>query len=255
MRLLRFADARRLARSEGLDLLGVEQAALQAGVVPEHYSRNMDSITEAEQLRLLRSDVALVGLGGLGGGLLESLARTGVGRIRAADGDVFEASNLNRQLLATTATLGHSKAEAAHDRCRAVNPAVRFVARADFLDSVGLEEMLQGADLVLDALGDLASRRSLAVACRNARVPLVAGALAGWSGYVALVRPGQPHPVEFMGGDDSAERKLGCPAPAVALISGLMAAEAVNVLLGRSRLDGKMLVADLRGMNFETVSL
>lgn len=255
MRLLRFADAQRLARAEGLDLLDVEQAALQAEILPERYARSMDSVTPAQQLALLRSDVALVGLGGLGGCLLESLARIGVGSIHAADGDVVEASNLNRQLLATTRTLGQSKAEAARERCRNINPAVRFATRNDFLDRAGMAEMLQGAELCLDALGDLAPRRELALACRDAGVPLVAGALAGWSGYVALVRPGGSHPVEFMGGDDSAEKKLGCPAPAVALVAALMAAEAVNLLLGRSCLDNKMLVLDLRRMSFETVTL
>jgi molybdopterin/thiamine biosynthesis adenylyltransferase len=255
LRLLRFADAQRLARAQGVDLLEVEQTALEAGIVPEHYSRGMDAITAAEQLALLRSDAALVGLGGLGGHVLESLARAGVGRIRAADGDVFEPSNLNRQLLATTATVGRGKADAARERCKLINPAVRFATTSDFLDGFGMSEMVRGADLALDALGDLHSRRSLARACRDEGVPLVAGALAGWSGYVALVRPGGTHPVEFMGGDDSAEKKLGCPAPTVAVIASLMAAEAVNLLLNRPTLDGRMLVVDLKTMSFETVTL
>lgn len=255
LRMLRFADARRLARTVGLDMLDVEQAALHSGIIPERYARNMDSITPEEQLTLLRSVVTLVGLGGLGGCLLETLARLGVGRIRAADGDVFEASNLNRQLLATTSTLGWNKTDAARERCRAINPAVRFASSADFLDAERMEELVQGASLAIDALGDLGPRRNLSSACRNANVPLVAGALAGWSGYVALIRPGDTHPVEFMGGDDSAEQKLGCPAPAVTLVASLMASEAVNLLLDRPALAGKMLVVDLRQMHFETVTL
>lgn len=255
MRLLGYADALVLARAPGLDLLEVERTALREGIVPERYARNLDAVSPEEQLALLRAEVALVGLGGLGGHLLEALARMGVGTIRAADGDRFEASNLNRQLLATPATLGRSKAEAARDRCREINPAVRFSARAETLDPACMAEEVRGADLALDALGDLAARRTLARACADARVPLVAGALAGWSGYVALVRPGGAHPVEFMGGDDSAEKKLGCPAPAVAAFAALMAVEAVNVLLGRPTLDGRMLAADLRRMRFETVRL
>jgi hypothetical protein len=74
----------------------LEAAALDAGVIPERYARNFRTFDPADQARLLRSRVAVVGLGGLGGTVVEILAREGVGRLTLIDGDNFEASNLNR---------------------------------------------------------------------------------------------------------------------------------------------------------------
>ncbi|MEF2144309.1 MAG: ThiF family adenylyltransferase [Desulfovibrionaceae bacterium] len=253
--VLPLEDEMQLVREVKTELLDIERTALKAGIIPERYVRNMDSITPSDQLKLLQAKATLIGLGGLGGSLLECLVRLGLGEIRTADGDHFEPSNLNRQVLATATTLGHPKTLAAAERCRMINPATRLHVRNAFLDQSGMRELIQGTDVVLDALGDLASRRELVQACKDTGVPLVAGALAGWSGYVALVRPGEPHPVEFMGGDDSAEKILGCPAPSVALVAALMAGEAVNVLLERPTLGGKMLVVDMRSMSFEKVRL
>ncbi|MDD4732685.1 MAG: ThiF family adenylyltransferase [Desulfovibrio sp.] len=244
-----------LAEDLQYDRLDVEQAALRQGVIPERYARSLNALTQQDQLALLESHVAMVGLGGLGGHLLELLARSGVGTLYAADGDSFEPSNLNRQLLATAQSLHQTKAKAAQARCHSINPSVRLHVRDQYLDSDGMLDLLQGAELAVDALGELAPRRKLAQACHTLNIPLVAGALAGWSGYVTLVRPDGIHPVEFMGGDDSAEKKLGCPGPTVSLVASLMAAEAINTLLGRPALDGRMLVVDLRDMSFETVTL
>ena len=82
----------------------------------ERYIRNLGALTEQECAQLRTKTVFVAGCGGLGGYLIEMLLRLGVGAIRAADGDVFEASNLNRQLLSSTRNLGRSKAEAAQDR-------------------------------------------------------------------------------------------------------------------------------------------
>ena len=82
----------------------------------ERYIRNLGALTEQECARLRTKTVFVAGCGGLGGYLIEMLLRLGVGAIRAADGDVFEASNLNRQLLSSTRNLGRSKAAAAANR-------------------------------------------------------------------------------------------------------------------------------------------
>ena len=94
----------------------IEAAALSLGVCPERYLRNFEAYSLEEQLRLLSGRVALVGLGGLGGYVLELLARAGVGAVRVADGDEFCPSNLNRQLFATRRGLGGDKAAAAAAR-------------------------------------------------------------------------------------------------------------------------------------------
>jgi molybdopterin/thiamine biosynthesis adenylyltransferase len=98
-------------------------------------------------------------------------------------------------------------------------------------------------------------RGHLQQAASRAAIPLVTGALAGWTGYVAVVMPGQIGPADLMGTDNGGEEKLGCPAPAVNLVASIMASEVVNVLTGAPALAGKMLVMDLRSHAFETISL
>ena len=99
----------------------------------ERYIRNLGALTEEECALLRTKTVFVAGCGGLGGYLIEMLLRLGVGAIRAADGDAFEASNLNRQLLSSPQALGHSKAEAAAARAAQVNPEVRFEAIPAFV--------------------------------------------------------------------------------------------------------------------------
>ena len=245
-----------LAGRFGLPPRHVEIAALGACVCPLRYARNLRAFSMAEQARLLSSRAALIGLGGLGGGLLENLARSGVGIVRGADGDIFEETNLNRQLLSCQDSLGSPKAVAAAARAAAVNSSVEFTAQAGFLDEAGMFELLAGADVAVDALGGLADRPALASAARSRGVPLVTGAVAGYTAIIATVRPGDPSPLELFGGSGpSAEEVLGCPSPSVMAAAALMAAEAVRLLAGRQpALAGKALIADFETMRFDTVS-
>ena len=83
---------------------------------PERYDRNRNSLSEQQQKRLADAKVLVLGCGGVGGYVIEYLARIGVGHIAAADGDVFQAPNLNRQLLSTERNIGQKKAAAAQER-------------------------------------------------------------------------------------------------------------------------------------------
>jgi molybdopterin/thiamine biosynthesis adenylyltransferase len=235
----------------------VELAALELGIAPERYQRNFATYSYTEQARLLRSCVALVGLGGLGGYVLEILARAGVGRIRAADGDEFQPSNLNRQLLCTRRSISGYKAAAAAARVALLNPAVLFEPVAAFLDDSLMASFLAGSQLAVDALGGLRDRPMLLQRAARANIPLVTAAVAGQTGYVATVLPGATGPADIFGaGGDAAENTLGTPAPAVATAAALMSAEALNILAGREpKLAGAMLVFDLEGMSFERVKL
>lgn len=257
-RFLAGAAVTALARNHGLPPRQVEIAALEGGICPLRYARNLRAFTMAEQARLLASKAAQVGLGGLGGGLLENLARAGVGTIATADGDVFEETNLNRQLLSDGAAIGRPKAEVAAERARALNPSVSFTALADFLDETGMDALLEGADVAVDALGGLKDRPALAAAARRRGIPLVTGAVAGYTAIVATMLPGGPSPLDFFGGagtGPSAEEVLGCPSPAVMAVAALQAAEVLRLLAGReAALAGKALIVDLETMRFDTVT-
>ncbi len=239
-------------------LASVELAALELGIVPERYLRNIDAYSLAEQARLLGARAAMVGLGGLGGHVLEILARTGVGHICAADGDEFQPSNLNRQLLCTRRSINGYKAAAAAARVGILNPAVDFEPVAAFLDESLMGRFLVGADLAVDALGGLRDRPALLRQAARTGIPLVTAAVAGQAGFVATVLPGATGPADIFGTADSAaaETSLGTPAPAVVTAAALMSAEALNILCGRGpRLAGAMLVFDLEAMSFERVGL
>ncbi|MEF3698821.1 HesA/MoeB/ThiF family protein [Desulfolutivibrio sp.] len=246
-----------LAREHSLPAREVDARALDAGILPGRYLRNFMAYSPAEQAGLLRSTAALVGLGGLGGTVLEIMARTGVGTIVAADGDRFEESNLNRQLLAEGARLDRPKAEAALARAAAINPTVTVTARAAFLDAAGMAACVAGVQVAVDALGGLVDRPVLAKAAAARGIPLVTAAVAGDTGYVATVLPGGPALWDILGGSaDPAENALGCQAAGVTVAAGLQAAEALRLLAGRPpRLAGRLLVVDLSDMTFETVSL
>ncbi|PIE56856.1 MAG: thiamine biosynthesis protein ThiF [Desulfobulbus propionicus] len=240
----------------GVKLREVEAAALDAGLVPERYRRNIAGISMEEQATLLRSRVAVAGLGGLGGYVVEFLARAGVGYIRAADGDHFDRSNLNRQLLCTSETIGQKKAAATADRVRVVNPAVEFVVREEMLDADGFVALLEDVDLVVDALGGIAVRRVLQEAAARQNLPLVTGAVAGWTALAATVLPGDTRPEALWQGGQGAEEELGCLAPVIGTCASLQCAEVIHLLAGRSpRLAPRLLAVDLLHFSFDFFTL
>lgn len=156
----------------------------------KRYGRNYPTISEEEQAALQQKRVLVAGCGGLGGYLIEFLLRMGVGEITAVDGDVFEESNLNRQLLSSEADLGKQKALQAEKRAKQINTHVHFRAVAAFLDGENAYHLVNGQDLVLDALDNIPSRLLLEDVCRQCGVTLVHGAISGWNAQVAVVPPG-----------------------------------------------------------------
>lgn len=252
-----FSDAT-IAIADALGIPGceVETRALELDIFPLRYLRNMQSVSRDEQIKLLRATVAMVGLGGLGGTVLELLARQGVGHIRGADGDSFEGTNLNRQLLSNMDRIGMNKCEAAAEHVAKINPSIVYSKHTEFLDEQDFAEFLEGCTLAIDALGGLKHRKMLMNAAAEVGVPLVSGALAGWTGFVSTIMPGKTGPADFFGTDDAAEVQLGCPAPSVSTIASLMATEATRILCGNApTLAGKMLLIDLTTMSFENISL
>ena len=156
----------------------------------ERYSRNFPALT-AEQFALLRSKkVAVIGCGGLGGHIIEHLSRIGIGAIRCVDGDSFDTTNLNRQLLATEDTLGSGKAETAARRVKDINSEISVECVPQFLDAENASDLIAGCDAVLDALDSIPARRILAHACDSAGIPYIYGAISGWVAQVGISLPG-----------------------------------------------------------------
>jgi len=216
-------------------LRSAELSSLASGEVPKRYARNIGTLGVEGQRRLLETGVLVAGLGGLGGFVLESLARLGVGRIAGVDRDVFDETNLNRQLLSDHKTLGLSKAEAARERILRVNPAVEFTAYSSPFQALG-PEAFRGLSAVFDCLDDIPSRRELSARCADAGVVLIHGAIAGWCGQVAVCPPGKGILEDIYAAAKSprgAEVEAGNLPMTAAVAANLMVAAAVPVLLGR----------------------
>ena len=237
----------------------VEESALELGLMPARYQRNRRTISTAEQLKLFRSRVVIVGAGGLGGYVVEELARLGVGTLVVADPDTFEEHNLNRQLLALPANLGAPKVEAAVERVGTINPAVRVVPLRSAFSRENGAELLSGADAAVDALDTVTARVELARACRELGVPMVHGAIAGWYGQMATQMPGEDiTPFIYPSGNEpkGVETKLGNPAFTPAVVASLQVAEVCKILLGQGRcLNRRMLFLNLLEMEFEEVPI
>jgi molybdopterin/thiamine biosynthesis adenylyltransferase len=237
-------------------LRAVEEEALEAGLLPARFRRNRETVTLSDQLRLLRSRVAVIGCGGLGGYLVEQLARLGVGTLVLVDPDVFEEHNLNRQLLSSPSLLGAPKVDAGRDRVAEINPAVTVHAHRAALGRENAPALLAGADAVLDGLDNVLTRRELAAACRALSIPLVHGAIAGWYGQVAVQLPGADLSplLRATDGGKGIETRLGNPSFTPAVVASLQVAELAKVLLGRGRtLSDRALFVDLLDMRFEEI--
>jgi molybdopterin/thiamine biosynthesis adenylyltransferase len=242
----------------GVPVSVVEELVLAVGLLPARYQRNRRTITASQQLTLFRSRVAVVGCGGLGGYVIEELGRLGVGTIVAIDPDRFEEHNLNRQLLATPATLGQAKVAAAAERLAAINPAVTLVPwQAAYTPAEGARQLC-GAQVVVDALDSIPVRLALATTCTELAIPLVHGAIAGWYGQVATLLPGDGTLQRLYGRGTTGigvEQQLGNPAFTPALVASLQAAEACKLLLGEGDLlRHRTLVINLLEMSFTEVA-
>lgn len=216
----------------------------------ERYRRNIPAITEAEQALLRQKTAAVVGCGGLGGYLIEFLGRLGVGRIRVIDGDVFEESNLNRQLLSEPALLGKNKAEAAAERLRRVNPDVCVEVRPVFLTAENAAELLAGCDIVLDGLDNVEGRINLA----RANVPCVFGAIGGWTAQAALSLPGDGL-VRRLYPEESEPTEQSTLSFVPGLCAALQLSLCVRYLTGRTVESGKLCHVDTLCDEFELFSL
>jgi len=221
----------------------------------ERYSRNIPSISREEQEALAQKRVLVAGCGGLGGCLIAHLTRMGVGEITAVDGDVFEPSNLNRQLLSREDLLGTSKAQAAKAWAEAVNHTVRLRAVEAFLDEDNADGLVRGQDLALDALDSAGARLILEDACARQGVTIVHGAIQGWFAQAAVAPPGAGVLHRLYAASAAPAEKTSLPFTP-AFCAAIQAAEAVKLLCGRpSALEGKLLLADLRRMDWDLLPL
>lgn len=163
--------------------------------------RQTKLIGEAATERIKSARVAVIGLGGVGGAALEALARCGVGSLYLLDRDVFELSNINRQILATVETIGRKKSAVAKERVLSINPDAQVTTVCAALDEEQLENLFEfSPDWVIDAIDNVTAKLELIAACKERNVPIICS-----------MGTGNRMHSDFAVGDMSETVTSGCP--------------------------------------------
>lgn len=224
------------------------------------YSRHilLEEIGIEGQERLLGARVLIVGLGGLGSPAALYLAASGVGRLTLCDDDTVDFSNLQRQIIHRTSTVGQPKVASASAALHDINPEVDCVALPLRAGEAQLLELVGAADIVLDCCDNFATRYAVNRACVALRKPLVSGAAILTHGQLAVFdfRRDDAPCYNCLFAEDSEAPELRCAttgvfAPLVGVIGTMQAAEAIKLIVGIERgLSGKLLFVDALDMNF-----
>jgi len=211
---------------------------------------------EKAQIRLKRATVLIAGLGGLGSPLALYLAAAGVGHLKLVDMDNVELSNLNRQVLHWDEDVGESKVNSATQKVQRINPTTRVEGIDLTIDEKNVFELVEGCDVILDAMDNFLVRYLLNAAAIAHRVPFIHGAVYGYEGRLASVVPGKTACLECIyphAPPREVSPVLGTTAGVIAL---LQATEAIKSLTGVGVvLENEMLIYDGEMMNFEKVRI
>lgn len=215
------------------------------------------------QERLLRARALVVGAGGLGSPAAMYLASAGIGTIVLCDGDAVDLTNLQRQILHRTASVGRPKARSGRDTLAEINPDVEVVALEQRLEGPALEEQVAAADVVLDCSDNFSTRHAINRACVQHRRPLVSGAAIRFDGQVSvfdLRTPSSPcYNCLFPEGRQAEEVRcavMGVFAPLTGIIGTTQAAEALKLVAGCGEsLAGRVLLLDGLAMEWRSIRL
>lgn len=224
------------------------------------YDRNMKTLSKEENDNLKNFKVCVVGCGGIGGYVIEMLGRIGIGSITAVDGDVFEESNLNRQILSSTDNMNLSKALEAKARMEKVNPLIEVKALEKMLTEDNACSILNNHDVVVDALDSIPARLLLQRSCKKLNIPMVYGAIAGWYAQITTIFPGDDTLNKIYNVDKwtskGIENEMGNPSFTPALAASIEVSEVIKILLGRGELlRKKMIFIDLLSTEYDIVPL
>lgn len=215
------------------------------------------------QQKILNAHALIIGAGGLGSPAALYLAASGVGRLTIVDDDVVELSNLQRQIIHTTQTLGQHKVDSARAMLHAINPDVAVQTHAQRADVDLLNELIPTADIVLDCSDNFTTRHAVNRACVAFRKPLVSGAAIRFDGQISVFDPRRDDspcyaclfPVEQHFENEPCA-SLGVFAPLVGIIGAMQAAEALKIIahIGEPLL-GRLLTLDARTMSWHSLGL
>lgn len=203
------------------------------------YSRHLllDEWSEDAQAHLLNAHALVIGAGGLGAPALMYLASAGVGRITVIDPDTVDLTNLQRQIVHTTARVGQPKVASAADGLAQLNPQVQVHAVPQAADAALLARWVPQADVVLDCTDGFSIRHLINRACIQARVPLVSASAVRFDGQISVFDPREPgapcYACLFPPDQPPPETRcatMGIFAPVVGMMGVMQAGEALKLL-------------------------
>lgn len=234
----------------------------------ERYARHLvlAEVGGPGQQKLKAASVLVVGAGGLGAPVIQYLAAAGVGRLGVVDDDVVSRSNLQRQVLFDTASIGSAKTESARDAVSRLNPHVTVIPHPVRLDAGNVDEILAGYDVIADGSDNFETRFLLADRCEALRKPLVTAAVGRFDGSITTLLPWEntdgranpgyrdlfpaPPPAGLL--PNCAE--VGILGALVGFVGSLQATEVLKLILGIGEpLIGRLLLVDALSMRFETI--
>ena len=222
----------------------------------------LSQIGEAGQLMLKKASVLVIGAGGLGSPVLAYLAAAGVGRLTIVDPDRVSLSNLQRQVVHDTPSLGRLKVDSAAERIQQVNPEIQIDKIPLAFDAANASQLVYGKSVVVDCTDNLETRLLINESCVNQGVPFIYGAVFEFEGQVAVFDAARGPCLRCMMPQVPAPEAI--PNPQVhgllgtvpGLIGVIQATEVIKLLVGiGDPLIGRLLVADLLSSSFIVVKL
>jgi adenylyltransferase/sulfurtransferase len=226
----------------------------------ERYSRQvmLEEIGYEGQLKLKSAKVCVVGVGGLGNPIATRLVAMGIGKIRIVDRDVVELSNLHRQTIFDESDIGQVKVEAAAKKLKKMNSDVLIEALPVSVNDYTAFDIVEGCDVVIDALDSVNARYSLNKACVKKNIPFVTGAAVGVSGQIFTILPNQTacYHCVFPSLDENSMPTCsteGVHPSILSIVGGIEVAEAVKIVIGRPpTLANKLLYIDVDNLDFSS---
>ncbi|MCL2285632.1 MAG: HesA/MoeB/ThiF family protein [Firmicutes bacterium] len=226
--------------------------------IKPRYKRNLNALSAPDMQKLHNGKVCVVGAGGLGGYIVELLARIGVLHITVVDYDLFESGNLNRQLFSEESNMGSYKADAAIDRVARINSDVAINGIKEKLTQNNAPKIIAGHHVVMDALDNIQTRLMLANVCAKLNIPMIHGSIAGWYGQVACIFPGDGTLGKIFGGtkkEHGVENELGNLPFTASAVASVQCAECVKILTGKDVVKNSVIRIDLLNCEYDTISL
>jgi molybdopterin/thiamine biosynthesis adenylyltransferase len=220
----------------------------------DQFKENLGILTEDELEKIQKMHVLLVGLGGLGGYIANSLVRLGVIKMTLVDFDTFQLTNLNRQLFSSQSNLFQLKTKVLKKALLEINPAIEVSLYSKAIETMNFDQT-QNFSMIIDAVDNIQTKCYLEDLAENLGIPLLHGAVGGWYGQFGIIMP-KSHMLQELYGIQKygIEKSMKCPTFAPPILANMMVSEFVKyVVYPNQALINKIMMVDLLNNDYEII--